>query len=335
MSSGLVISGGGSKGAFAVGVLQQLRAAGDDQRFTHYVGTSTGALIVPLAALGDLALLEQLYSSVHTQDIITKFNIGDRLHMHALFDSSPLWDLINKYYDEGRCRELLRGQKIISLLTTCLQTGQLTVFTNDPRPAPVPHYTIEILKDAEQLRKAILASASQPVFMPPVKVNLHLETHPSRAYQYVDGGVRQYAGLEMAIDQGCQEIVVILHAAAQEPPATETFTDLFSILQKTIDLLLTDIAKNDLIIPLQYNAALEYIESVKQQMRRAGIRPQDIAGYFRIRGKANPYEEKVPLSITLIRPEQPLGGGPGGLAFNPDEMKKMMAIGKSIRWKKA
>ena len=49
----LVISGGASKGAFAGGVLEHLiKERGKD--YEILVGTSTGALIVPFAAIGKI-----------------------------------------------------------------------------------------------------------------------------------------------------------------------------------------------------------------------------------------------------------------------------------------
>jgi len=45
-----------------------------------------------------------------------------------------------------------------------------------------------------------MASACQPVFMPPIMVNKDLAGDPERNFQYVDGGVREYAGVNMAID---------------------------------------------------------------------------------------------------------------------------------------
>ena len=50
MKRALVISGGGSKGAFAVGVLKQLFATYPNLDFDIYVGTSAGSLVVTLAA---------------------------------------------------------------------------------------------------------------------------------------------------------------------------------------------------------------------------------------------------------------------------------------------
>ncbi len=102
MRRALVISGGGSKGAFAIGVLKKLSAVFPRLGFDLYVGTSTGALIVPLAALQGLATLEQLYSTMQTKDILIKGNLGDRINTDAIFDTTPLWNLITQTYDDAR-----------------------------------------------------------------------------------------------------------------------------------------------------------------------------------------------------------------------------------------
>ncbi|MEO7768554.1 MAG: patatin-like phospholipase family protein, partial [Ferruginibacter sp.] len=51
MSRALVISGGGSKGAFAIGILKKLFKEYPNLEFDMFVGTSTGSLIVPLVAM--------------------------------------------------------------------------------------------------------------------------------------------------------------------------------------------------------------------------------------------------------------------------------------------
>jgi len=91
-----------------------------------------------------------------------------------------------------------------------------------------------------------------------------------------------------------------------------------------------DVGKNDLIIPSQFNEALVYIDAVKKKMKRAGVDETTINEYFKIRGRENPYEEKVPIKFFTFRPKAPLGGGPGGLTFEPTEMKKMIATGKQL-----
>lgn len=71
----LIVSGGGSKGAFAGGVIEYL-----DSEYDLYIGTSTGALIIPLAAADDLANLKSCYTNTTQKDIfkVSPFNIKKR-----------------------------------------------------------------------------------------------------------------------------------------------------------------------------------------------------------------------------------------------------------------
>jgi NTE family protein len=330
MSRALVISGGGSKGAFAVGVIKKLVSSFPNLSFDRYVGTSTGSLIVPLAAMSAYDLLEELYSKQKTENIIRKFNLGDRLNQHSIFDATPLWNLIEQYYNDANWTILQNSGKKIYLTTTCLQTSELVVFTNDASAATSKYYEVKQLQSGLHFRKAVMASACQPVFMPPVMVNKNIpgETFPN--HQFVDGGVREYAGVEMAIDNGATEIFTILLSTGEKVIFDTEFKTIFPIMQQTIDIFMEDVGKNDLIIPSQYNEALVYVDAVKSKMRRAGIPDANINEYFKIRGKENPYEDKIPIKFFSFRPTTPLGGGPGGLTFDPTEMKKMIATGQKI-----
>lgn len=326
MKKALVISGGGSKGAFAVGVYKHL-VENFALDFDTLVGTSTGALIVPLAALGKTDLLEELYTTQKTENIVIKDNIGNRLNKDAIFEVTPLWDTINKYYTDAFYEELIESGKEIFLNTTCLQTEELVVFTTVQEPVPSKYYEVRRLVNAEHFRRAVLASACQPVFMTPVKVNKQVPGEPFPDHQFVDGGVREYAGVQMAIDNDAKEIFTILLASDQPAEAPE-FKTLFPILERTISIFTTDVSKNDLVIPFLYNEAITYIDAVKKKMKRAGVSNEDIQNWFHIRGRENPFEDKIPLKIHIIKPSKPLGGGAGGLIFDPAEMKGMLAIGE-------
>lgn len=330
MSRALVISGGGSKGAFAVGVIKRLLNEYPNLDFDTYVGTSTGSLIAPLAAMGKYDVLEQLYTTIKTSDVINKGNIGDKLSEHSIFDATPLWNLIAKYYDDESYHVLQQSGKKIYLATVCLQTSELVVFTNDTNAAEPKYYEIKQISSADHFRKAVMASACQPVFMPPIKVNLHVPSEAHPEFQFVDGGVREYAGVQMAIDSGATEIFTILLSSGQKLIVDSEFKTIFPILQQTIDIFTEDVAKNDLIIPQQYNEALEYIESVKQKMMQLGVDAAQVNEYFKIKGKDNPYEDKIPIKLFTFRPEGPLGGGPGGLTFDSEEMKRMIAAGQKV-----
>lgn len=329
MKRALVISGGGSKGAFAVGVIRRLLNTFPNLDFDIYVGTSTGSLIVPFAALKEFDALETLYTTQRTENIIQKFNIGDRLGEHSIFEATPLWHLIENNLTDTRCSTLLGSTKEIYLTTTCLQTESMTVFTNAANPFAPKHYEIRKLVNNLHLRKAVLASACQPVFMPPVKVNKDVPGAANPTHQYVDGGVREYAGVQMAIDNGAEEIFTILLSPGETEPVEAEFKDLFSILERTMEIFIEDVGKNDLIIPDQYNEALNYLAAVKRKMKAGGLTEAQVNEFFKIGGTENPFEDKQPLKLFTFRPAEPLGGGPGGLNFDPAEMTAMMNKGKN------
>ena len=64
----LVISGGGSKGAFAGGVAQYLIEE-KKHEYDLFIGTSTGSLLIPHLALGKVEKIRGIYTSVAMGDI--------------------------------------------------------------------------------------------------------------------------------------------------------------------------------------------------------------------------------------------------------------------------
>ena len=79
----LVISGGGSKGAFAGGVAEYLIK---DQKkdYDIFVGSSTGSLLVPHLSIGAIDKVKEAYTNVKQNDV---FNICPFvMKIDALFD---------------------------------------------------------------------------------------------------------------------------------------------------------------------------------------------------------------------------------------------------------
>jgi len=68
----LVISGGGSKGAYAGGICQYLKESGKDWDF--YAGTSTGSLIVPMVACNEIENLKKLWQSFPSEEFLKAVN---------------------------------------------------------------------------------------------------------------------------------------------------------------------------------------------------------------------------------------------------------------------
>lgn len=67
----LVISGGGSKGAYAGGVADHLIRI-QKNKYDIYVGTSTGSLLLSHLAIGKIDKLHNLYTSVNQNDIFSR-----------------------------------------------------------------------------------------------------------------------------------------------------------------------------------------------------------------------------------------------------------------------
>ena len=67
----LVISGGGSKGAFAGGVAQYLM---DELHYKYdlFVGTSTGSLLISHLALDEVDKIKEVYTSVNQNSIFAR-----------------------------------------------------------------------------------------------------------------------------------------------------------------------------------------------------------------------------------------------------------------------
>ena len=66
----LVISGGGSKGAYAGGVAEYLITV-QQHSYDLYLGTSTGSLLIPHLALGEVEKLHRIYTNVNQSTIFS------------------------------------------------------------------------------------------------------------------------------------------------------------------------------------------------------------------------------------------------------------------------
>ena len=107
----LVISGGGSKGAFAGGVAQYLL----QQKKNHYdilIGTSTGSLLIPHLALGNISKIYQIYTEVDMDKI---FNVNpfivkskEGIDIVSINHINVIWQFIKGKRTFGESKKLLK-----------------------------------------------------------------------------------------------------------------------------------------------------------------------------------------------------------------------------------
>ena len=207
--TGLILSGGGARAAYQVGVLGAIAdLLGESCRnpFPVIVGTSAGAINAVGLACGALHFasavrrLTEVWQGFHCGDVYRSdwpgvLRQASRFFGHsllgmgkdlpvALLDSAPLGDLLARELDFSGIAAAVRMRQLRAVAVTAFgyESGQAVTFyqgraTIDPwfrhRRVGVPtRLTLEHL----------LASAAIPLIFPPVKVN--------REY-FGDGAVRQ------------------------------------------------------------------------------------------------------------------------------------------------
>ncbi len=233
----LVISGGGAKGAFAVGVIKRIY---EEYRntgwFTITGGSSTGALISPMAALmaapdpmGSQALetLVHMYTNVSTSDILEKHNIFELIgRQDCLNESDPLNDLIHRQF-RPEWFDWLRGPEAphCYVVYCNYQNGQKVIVS--PKDDGMTR---------ERFIRAMLASASVPVVMESTMIDGNV---------CYDGGVRDLLPFGKAISLGAETIMPIFLDPEEFSRTRSRFRRMDKILLRTLAILVDEAGRND------------------------------------------------------------------------------------------
>lgn len=233
MTTALVISGGGAKGAFAVGAIEVLRGRGIE--FDLIAGTSTGALIASLVAADDLEELVRIYTSVRTRDVIR--GNWRRLYYDARYDTAPLERLLRRTMRGRRFERMQLSPVEVYLCSVGLFSGRPGYWTQRTTPINSGIPFVRAWSDFEDYVRAVMASTNQPFLMPPVWID---------GEPRVDGGVREIAPVKIVRELGAREIIAIVNS-----PAEEAFRVFSPRIDRTglaaIGLMSTEILNDDLV----------------------------------------------------------------------------------------
>lgn len=184
----LALSGGGSYGAFAAGVLNGWDATGTRPSFKLVTGISTGSLIAPFAFLGGKydQKIGQLYTSINTNDIMNRkslLSIATGTPYAA--DNAPLAELMERYIDEEMLQDIAKAHsegRRLFIGTTNLDAQRLVIWNMGAIASSGQPGSLELF------RKIMVASAAMPVAFPPsmIEVEAGGSTYDE---MHVDGGV--------------------------------------------------------------------------------------------------------------------------------------------------
>ena len=131
--TGLVVRGGSSKGAFAVGVIGRLQEK-FGLKFDIVAGTSTGALIAPLVITNEVSELEILYSSFSSAELLRVKSPLNIVRTGSVLETSGLRRVMEGIYTEERWQKIKSSDKQMFITTVNLQTGKVVHFYTGPQP---------------------------------------------------------------------------------------------------------------------------------------------------------------------------------------------------------
>ncbi|WP_222984279.1 patatin-like phospholipase family protein [Flagellimonas meishanensis] len=205
----LVISGGGSKGAFAGGVAQFLIEEAKHE-YDLFVGTSTGSLLISHLALNKLDKIKEIYSSVNQESIFSNcpFIIKKKYGVETIAINH--WNVVKNFIrgkktfgESENLRELIR-QSITPEEFVDLKEGSKDVVVTVSNLS-LNQVEYKSVNDCtyDEFCDWIWISSNYTPFMSLVRKN---------GCEYADGGLGSLVPIEEALRRGATEVdVVVLH----------------------------------------------------------------------------------------------------------------------------
>lgn len=232
----LVISGGGSKGAFAGGVAQFLIEEAKHE-YDIFVGTSTGSLLISHLALGKLDKIKHIYSNVTQKTIFNNcpFVVKKKYGVDEI--SINHWNVLKNFFQGKKTfGESENLRKHIEDSLTFEEFNELKKASPDViitvSNLSLNQVEYKSIKDCtyEDFCDWIWVSANYIPFMSLVRKD---------GCEYADGGLGSIVPIEEAIRRGATEVdVIVLHTEVNymnRVPSRNPFELLTSMLSFILD----------------------------------------------------------------------------------------------------
>lgn len=275
MKLGLVLSGGGIRGAAHIGVIKALEENGIKADIV--AGTSAGSMVSVLYALGYKSneMYKFLKKYVKTimgmtpKYLLANLKENDGIKVKGMISGLNIEKIFEEISKERNVEKISDLQMPIAIVSTDLLHSQKVVFTNDK--ALTDNY---YLKDID-IGKAVRASCSVPGVYNPVNF---------KDYQLVDGGLFNNLPVDEAKKMGADKIIAIKFNIKNN----KKYNSLYNIAMQSLDLMTENliqenIKKADVLIDLDlkdvkyfnltkmefcyeqgYKQTMEQIEKIKE-----------------------------------------------------------------------
>lgn len=243
--TGLVLEGGGAKGAFTVGVLDFFMEK--NIKFPYVIGVSAGALnainyVSEQKGRARAASLEM----IKEKDMISFMNFFSN---HSIFDLELLFDKLPNEIIPFDYESYFNSETRCVITATNCNTGKAAY--------------LEEREDPKRLMKLLQASSALPFLAPVVTID---------AIPYLDGGMADPIPIREAMNNGYKKNVVILTKNLGYRKTKSTFEKNLAILfyNKYPNFVKTMVRRYRF-----YNKEMEYIEKLEQKGKVFVIRPEE------------------------------------------------------------
>ncbi|OIQ30405.1 MAG: patatin [Bacteroidetes bacterium MedPE-SWsnd-G2] len=241
----LVISGGGSKGAFAGGVAQYLIEE-QGKTYDMFLGTSTGSLLVPHLAVNSIDKLYKIFTNVSQDDVFSINPFVQRKRGNREFVSinfvNTLFQFIKMKRTFGESKALKRYMK--------------------------KHFTIEEFNQIKSMHKEVVVTVSNlsknrveyksindfgyDEFCNWVWISCNYIPFMSLAtvdgFEYADGGLGCVIPIQEAIKRGATEVDAVVLEAEKMERNKVLGKNPFSLMLNLFSHLLDQVERSDIII---------------------------------------------------------------------------------------
>jgi NTE family protein len=241
----LVISGGGSKGAFAGGVAQYLLQEKKYQ-YDLLLGTSTGSLLIPHLALGKVDKIHSIYTNVNMDKIfdVNPFVVRhkDGLDTVSINHFHVIMQFLRgrrTFGESHRLRKYIRDNFTLSEFNILKASPTTIVVTVTNLSKNEVEYKCIRDFDYDEFCDWIWISCNYIPFMSLVNKN---------ECDYGDGGFSSLVPIREAINRGATEIDVIILETETEITKRTIGKNPFSLMVDLFQTLLIQVEKHDITI---------------------------------------------------------------------------------------
>jgi len=203
----LVISGGGSKGAFAGGVAQYLMEEAH-HNYDLFIGTSTGSLLISHLALHKIEKIKEIYTSVTQNDIFS--NCPFIIHKKHGIETIGVhhFNVLKNFYKGSKT--FGESFNLLQLIKNTISLEEFETLKNGPKEIVVTVSNLSLNQveyksindfSYDEFCEWIWISCNYTPFMSLVKKN---------GCEYADGGLGTMVPIEDAIRRGATTIDAII-----------------------------------------------------------------------------------------------------------------------------